>query len=126
MRHAKKHYLAIMEIELEDLKEDLELMIETCENDINTGKITEHVYMANLTLFRNELLGVGDFMRILNHTNPDDFTDLDAMIASLKIKFCEKIKTLGLAEAVNICINRKLNKVRKYVSQPSELIQYCT
>ncbi len=124
MRQSKKHYLAIMKIELEDLKEDLELMIETCVQDKETDKITEHVYMANLTLFRNELLGVGDFMKILNHTNPDDYSDLDEMIQYLEIEYANRIKILGLAEAIHICIKRKLSKVKKYISQPSELMQH--
>lgn len=115
-----------MKIELDDLKEDLELMIQSCEKDIQTGKITEHVYLANMTLFRNELLGVGDFTKILNHIDPETFADLDSMIDHIKSEFNKKIKTLGLAEAVNVCINRKLNKVRQYVRKPSELIDHNT
>jgi hypothetical protein len=102
---------------LEDLREDLEMMIEECKGNYEKEAITEHVFMANLTVFKNELLGVDEFFKIVDETEPDTFENLDAMVEHLRERFKQKIDTYGLAEAVNVCIDRKLGKVAKYVLQ---------
>ena len=117
MRQSKKHYLEILKIEVEDLREDLELMIEECRKNYQTEKITEHVFLANLTLFKNELLGLDEFTRIVDRTECDSFESLETMIDCMRKHFREKINTYGLAEALYICIERKLNKVARYVTQ---------
>ena len=117
MRQYMKHYLSILRIELEDLKEDLEMLIDECRQNREDERITDHVFLANLTLFKNELLGVDEFYKILDETDYKQFKDLDAMIEHLRKRFREKIKTYSLAEAVNVCIERKLKKVAKYVTQ---------
>lgn len=117
MRLYKKHYLQILKIELEDLREDLEIMIEECKGNYEKEAITEHVFLANLTVFKNELLGVHEFFKIVDETDPDTFENLDAMVDHLRKCFKQKINTYGLAEAVNICVDRKLDKVAKYVMQ---------
>jgi hypothetical protein len=117
MRQSKKHYLQILKIEVEDLREDLELMIEECRKSYQMEKITEHVFLANLTLFRNELLGLEEFSRIVDTTECDSFETLETMMDYLRKRFREKMSTGGLAEALYICIERKLNKVARYVTQ---------
>ena len=113
----KKHYLQILRIELEDLREDLELLIDECNKRYEKEAITEHVFLANLALFKNELLGVDEFYRIMDETDPETFDTLESMVEYLRTCFREKIKQYGIAEAVNICIERKLEKVAKYVTQ---------
>ena len=117
MRQQRKHYLQILRIELEDLKEDLELLIEECKQSRESERITDHVFLANLTLFKNELLGVDEFFKILDETDHSQFDNLDTLTDHLRKCFREKIETYGLAEAVNICIERKLDKVARYVTQ---------
>ena len=123
MRQNKKYFLKIMKIELEDLKEDLIMMIKCCEERKAKGELTDHVYLANNALFQNELVGINDFVLILNNIDIEIFQDLDTLIASLKSQFKEQIKRLGLAEAVNVCIQRKMEKVKQYVTKPSILIE---
>ena len=117
MRLYKKHYLQILKIELEDLREDLVLLIEECKSSYKKESITEHVFLANLTLFKNELLGVDEFFKIIEETDPEAFENLDAMTDHLRKRFKQKIDTYGLAEAVKVCVDRKLEKVAKYVMQ---------
>lgn len=120
MRKIKKYYLKILQIELEDLKDDIQLMIENCGKDHNSGKITERVHRENVTLFNNELLGIDEFSNIISHTDPELFEDLDALISHLRKVFNEKRRINEIANAINICIERKLEKVAEYVTQKSD------
>lgn len=117
MRQVKKHYREILQIELTDLKEDLDCMIERVQQNWQSGKITERVCKENSALFKNEKLGVDEFAAILNRQDLDRFASLDEMIDSLKAAFRDTAGRLALAHAVVICVERKLEKVRKYVFQ---------
>lgn len=123
MRQNRKYFLKIMKIELEDLKDDLQLMINSCEERKEKGELTEHVYLANCTLFKNELVGLNDFMTILRGTKINQFDTLEQLILYLQGRFKEQIKKLSLAEALEVCIERKMDKVKQYVTKPSILIE---
>ena len=117
MRSVKKNYLAILSIELDDLKEDIEHLISELEKNKHEHRCTEHVFLHNLTLFRNELLGVNAFHKILEEINSEDYMTLEAMIAEIKSRFKLRVEMYGLAQVINILIERKLDKVLKYVEQ---------
>ena len=115
MRSVKKHYLAILSVELDDLKEDIEHLITELEQSKNQHRCTEHVFLHNLTLFRNELLGVNAFHKILDEIDPADYTALEEMINEIKTRFKLRVQMYGLAEVINLLIERKLDKVARYV-----------
>ena len=117
MRQAQKHYREILLIELDDLKEDLDCMIARTEEAFRNGHITERVHKENAALFRNEKLGVDEFARLLHGLDVEAHASLDAMIESLKKAFRTLAQRLALANAVVICVERKLEKVRRYVVQ---------
>lgn len=120
MRKMKRRYIEILRIELEDLKEDLELLIEESKRDRRDGCLTDHVFFANLALFKNELLGVDTFFKIVNEIDPEEFEDVNALVGHLRTVFREKVKFYDLAEAINVCVERKLMKVARYVTQGPE------
>ena len=117
MRDKKKHFLEILRIELTDLREDLNILIQNCEEDFCCGKITEHVFLENKTLFQNELLGVEEFSILMNQIDPGKKDNLDEMIRQLKDDFEVIRRANAIAPAVKICIERKILKVSKYVKQ---------
>ena len=121
MRKIKKRYMEILYIELDDLKEDLELLIDESEKERKNGRLTDHVFFANLALFKNELLGVNAFFKIMEYTDPDAFENLDDLLSHLRSAFQEKVRVCGLARAVNVCLERKLQKVARYVTQKPDL-----
>ncbi|RKY49887.1 MAG: hypothetical protein DRP91_03110 [Candidatus Neomarinimicrobiota bacterium] len=115
MRKVKECYLKILKIELEDLKDDIEQLIEETRKEKDAGKLTNYVFFQNIALFKNELLGLNVFEDIIESTNPEDFDNLDEMIVHLKERFFKKIKTLGLAEAIRVYVGRKMTKAKRYV-----------
>ncbi|MDA3901213.1 MAG: hypothetical protein PF637_11930 [Spirochaetes bacterium] len=119
MLKKKKNYLVILKLELEDLTEDIDLLIKKCKEDKDDCAITNYVFMENLTLFKNEILGVDVFHDIIDEVSEhiDDYEDLDKMIDYLKSNFQEKMMEFGIAKAINLSILRKMDKVKSYVIQ---------
>jgi len=116
MPKIKEKYLSILRVELEDLQEDIETLIKQTTKEREAGNLTNYVFLENLALFRNELLGVDAFGTILEQLVPDDFATLDEMVDHLKIAFRAKVKACGLAEVIDVYVERKLDKVQQYVT----------
>jgi hypothetical protein len=116
MSETKKMYLKILRIEIEDLKTDIEHLIEELKKEHENEHLTNYVFLENLTIFGRELLGVGYFFKVLDKINPDEFDTLDSMADYIKETFRNMVKEHGLDEAINIYVERKLDKVKKYVT----------
>ena len=115
MSDVKKKYINILRIELKDLEQDIAHLIQKCEKEKQESNLPPYIYLENLALFKNELLGLSVFDQILDDVQPDSFTSLEEMIEYLKKRCHEKIDAHGLAEAVNNYVDRRLQKVAKYV-----------
>lgn len=116
MKNVLKNFLKILSVELDDLREDIELMIKDNKRKNENGKITNYVFMENTALFQNEIHAIGAFHKIIDQTDINKFSSLDELVANIKDKFREIARTHGYAEAGKICIERKINKVQKYVT----------
>lgn len=112
MQNIIKNFLAILKVEIEDLQADLELLIAECQRKKDEGKITDYVYMENMALFRHELQATNTFSRIVEKTDYSQFQNLEELINFLRDSFREG----GYVRAINICIERKINKVARYVT----------
>ncbi len=117
MLNVKQNYLKILSIEVQDLQLDIQELIKQCEKENANGRFTRYVFLENLALFNNELLGVQTFQRIIAQTNPEDFAHLDDMIKYLQENYQEKIENYGLAKAISYYVDRKLFKVKRYVTE---------
>ncbi|NCC53338.1 MAG: hypothetical protein EOM20_19300 [Spartobacteria bacterium] len=115
MRDVKKFFLRFLEVELDDLKEDLDLLAEQCRRHSSGDRPTEHVVMANLALFNKELLGVGKFSQLIHSVKTEEYETLDEMVQALKKMFAERIAKCDLPPAVRLYIDRKIDKVVKYM-----------
>ena len=80
MRAVNQNYLTILRIELDDLSTDIEHLIQECSEGLEHGFISQNVFMQNLATFKNELLGVHSFQKILDTLQPEEYSDLDSFI----------------------------------------------
>ena len=117
MNATKRNYLVILRIELDDLSTDIERLIEQCSLGAQKGMISQNVFMQNLATFKNELLGVHSFQHILDHIDPDEYENLESMIDDIRARFQRLLKSHGLVGALQLYVNRKLDKVRRYITQ---------
>lgn len=117
MHNKKKCFLKILEIELEDLREDIDLLIQHCREEEHEGLLTEHVFFSNIAIFRNEERGIDQFADIVRHTDPESFSDMETLIAHIREAFIQKIRECGLAPFIDVLVERKIEKVVRYVNQ---------
>ena len=113
----KRKYLDILRIEVEDLIEDIGLIVNEYKRRKDRGEITDYVFLENLAVLHNELLGVDDMMEMLDSVDPEDYSNLDDLVADIEIKIRKKIENSHLAEALYPLVKRKLEKVSKYLAQ---------
>lgn len=111
----RKKYLKILRIEIEDLQDDIGGLIAECKKEVETGILSNYVFLQNLTIFKKELLSLGVFFKILDSIDTEQYESLDDMIDFIRTSFSEKIKEYDLIQAINVYVERKLIKVKKYV-----------
>ena len=116
----KKKYLKLLAIELEDLREDIEVVMRNCETRRDRHEITNYVFMENMAVLSNEVLEIGTVTQLLNSINTDDYETLDSMIENIELKFREKLCHKGCPEGPFHLIKRKLAKVAQYVRSDAE------
>jgi hypothetical protein len=117
MHEIKKNYLKILRIEINDLHADIEQFIDATKKEKEKGILTNYVFLENLTVFKNELFGIDYFFKVLDETNPVEFKTLDEMIEHIRKNFAKIISRSCISKEITCYIERKLVKVKKYVTQ---------
>jgi len=112
---ARKKYLKMLAVELQDLQEDIEVVIESSQRRLEDAEISRYVFLENMAVLKNEVLGIANVSTIIEAVNPADYDDLDSMVADLDRRFAEKLKERGFPAGVHQLIRRKLNKLADYV-----------
>lgn len=116
MSDKKKLYLKVLKIELEDLNDDIEMLIDELQHKKDNKEISNYVFVENLSLFRNEIIGVEVVNESLEKINTNDFASLDDLISEIKVRIKKRITECGIRNALWFSIERKLDKVKKYIS----------
>ncbi len=115
MREIKRTYLRMLRVEIEDLREDIDLLVTEYNRLHENEQLSNYVFSENLTVIRRELLGVHAFFKLLDETDPDRFASLDDLIASLSATFRGMVRGNGLPAVIESYVDRKLLKVKEYV-----------
>jgi len=116
MREIKTSYLRILRIEIEDLKQDIEALIEGLKRERESEILTNYVFMENIMVFRNELLGVDDFFQVIDKTDPDMYDSLEEMMAAILAEFSNMVVQHRLPREIIQYVERKMAKVKRYVT----------
>ena len=116
----KETYLKLLAIELEDLREDIQVVMRNCEQRRDHHEITNYVFMENMAVLKNEVLEIGSVTQFLSGIDTDDYETLDSMIEDIERRFREKLCSKGCPEGSFRLIQRKLAKVAQYVRSDVE------
>lgn len=114
MESRTRKFLEILRIELQDLIYDLELSEDILEKRLNEHQITEYVYMENLSLLKKEILGIERIKRMLSESDVQ-INSIEELREKLESYFHDEIKSAGLPNVVFLLVNRKLEKIVKYM-----------
>jgi len=117
MKNKLRSFQEIMRVELQDLRDDIEDLLDSNRKKFEEQKISQHVYMENEALYKNELIGIEEFSQLLLSKKSSEFKNLSEFIQTLKEEFHFLLKQEGIALAVKVCIDRKLLKVSEYVNR---------
>lgn len=111
----KHKYIKVLKIEMEDLNEDINMYREKITKDKNCGEITNYVFMENLALLQNEIIGIETVNKYLDSLDVNEFETIEDIITKIKTDLEKKLREDGIAQALYIYLERKIDKVRTYV-----------
>ena len=115
MKNKMERYIKILKIELEDLEDDIQDAQDLLKKKLEDHKITDYVFMENLSTFRTELAGIKKMEKEIESL-VGQYDTLDELVAYLSDFIRIKVKDSGLPEVVYVLIKRKLDKIYKYLS----------
>lgn len=115
MKDVKRKYLKLLAIELEDLKEDIEGLVQETEQRMRADRISPYVCFENLAVLKNEILDIETVSGILNEVRSEDYDSLDALVVGVESRFRVTLREYIFAEAAMRLIRRKLEKVAEYL-----------
>ena len=108
-------YLAILRVELEDLEEDLTVLKSLYDERDKRGEITHYTCLENVALVQEEISGIADMVRSMETIDPNRYSGLDELVKDLEALCRRRIKESDFPEAVFSLVQRKLEKVLRYV-----------
>jgi hypothetical protein len=115
MKNKMERYIKILKIELEDLEDDIQDGQVILRQKLEDHKITDYVFMENLSTFITELAGIKKMEKEIDSL-AGQYETLDELVAYISGFVKKKVKDSGLPEVVYILIKRKLDKIYKYLS----------
>jgi hypothetical protein len=119
MNTTLNRFVRILRIELEDLYENIEEAVQQYQEEEKTGQETEHVCEENMALLRNEEHGLRCYDRVLDSVDMDRYASVESLAADVKRSFRLVIRRTGLAEAVYVLVEQRIDRLVNYVTLPA-------
>ncbi|MDC7125153.1 MAG: hypothetical protein PQJ46_06280 [Spirochaetales bacterium] len=110
-----KKYLKILTIELEDLVVDLTFNEKIIEQRLKRHEITEYVFRENVSLIKKEIIGIGKIKKLIK-TSSKGIKSIESFREIVENYFKVEIEAAGIPDVVMLLVNRKLDKVEKYIN----------
>jgi len=113
MSNTCKHFYNLLKVELEDLKDDIEILEQRAAKDLENRDLSNYVYQENLVVLENEKEAVTQALKDLSSFNPVGYENIsvfeDALCAHFQCQFKEK----EIFPAGYELIKRKMDKLKK-------------
>ena len=121
MRALLNKFISIFRIELQDLKEDINDLLEILEKRKDSQEITNYVYMGNKGVLLNEISSVEELLDSISAIDAYQYESVEDMSADIRLMICTRIEECDFPDVVRNLVQRKFYKVCKYVtgSEPS-------
>ena len=115
MRALLNKFISIFRIELQDLEEDINDLIEILEKRKDSQEITNYVYLENKGVLLNEIACVQELIDSISTIDAYQYDSVEAMIADVRKILDQRIRDCDFPKVVNDLVQRKFDKVSKYV-----------
>jgi len=116
MKTKEHKFLYILKMELEEIEEDLKTLLEMycyCEDK---HEITNYVRQENSSLIQAEIAALRSLFKFLDTFSPEGYESLEALAEGVLAKFKELIKKKEYPQALYYLIERRVQKVVKYLA----------
>ncbi|MCF7886760.1 MAG: hypothetical protein K9M80_09715 [Candidatus Marinimicrobia bacterium] len=105
----------LIAIELEDLKMDIEHLLEINKKKIDNDEITNYVFRENRVTLKDEINAIKTFHRTVDNLSLSNFNSREEIFEYLENKFERIVEEAGYGKGILYFVKRKLNKIRKYL-----------
>jgi hypothetical protein len=128
MQRIRRRFLKLLVIEMESLKEELEIIIGTLDERLRNHEITDYVRNENFAVLRNEVLGVQECIRncaeseLSDGGTSDGGTELseaqsvEELAETIKSCMRRRLEDHGYVPAVYNLVDRRVDKIAAYLS----------
>jgi hypothetical protein len=110
-------YKKILKVELEDLEMDIRALVGLYEKRRTERKITNYVFLENISLIQHEVSCLKMFLLDLNGVDLTRFKDLQEMVGEIKERFRKRSRECSFPDAVCNMVERKIEKASRYVME---------
>ena len=115
MQYKTDAFIKIFQLELEDLKCDIQLLIEKYTQDHDKDKITNYVFKENVALMHNEIFGIDGLYKQAKLFDPLQFKSIDDVVKAIDDWLEMLCKQNNQVKSINILVKRKIEKIRRYI-----------
>ena len=115
MRATKEHFLTLLNMELEDMKHDLEALRQHAAAQQQERAISDRVFRENMAVYENLSAAVDCLSTSLAHVNLDEYEDIPALTEGIEAKCRARLVELGHASGMAGTLKRKMEKIARYL-----------
>ena len=120
MKTVGRKFLKLLLVEIEDLKEDLDLFVTTTGDRRRANEITDYVCNENLSILHNELLGIKECLHECEEYVLSEQCPIDELCASLKQRLRLRLEKHGFLPALYHLIERRIDRIAAYLKSDIE------
>lgn len=108
-------YLKLVSLELESLKDELQILADGLDHRLARHEITDYVRNENLAVLRNEILGLDTLIRGCDDLDLSEDKTIDEMVGRTKQRLRERVQHNGYVPALALLLESRLDKVAEYL-----------
>lgn len=116
MKTKEHKFLYILKMELEEIEEDLKTLLDMYCNCLENHEITNYVLQENSSLIQAEISALRSLFKFLDTFPIEGYESLEALAEGVLAKFKELIKKKEYPQALYYLIERRVQKVVKYLA----------
>jgi len=111
-----RHFARLFRVELDDMIDDIRMRIDINEKRYRDDKITEYVHLENSAVLRQQIDALQKFAEIVDGIDLSNYKDTAGIEEDLLARSREFVSKFEDTEAVGQLLQRKLQKVRTFIS----------
>lgn len=115
MAENRRLFIKIFKVELEEIRNDIELLVELYKERYSSREITHYVEMENEALLSREIHCIEKLVPELEKFPVEQYDDKDSFVKGLSDFLSRFVEENQFPRAVFLLAERKMQKVIKYI-----------